>query len=245
MSLDLLKDKISQKKIPFHIAITTDGNGRWGKNHGLSRIEGHKKGIEAVRDIVEISVEIKLKHLTFYAFSTENWKRPQDEVYAIFNIILDSLINEVEELHKNNIIVRFLGSRENISDDYAAKLLDTSKKTWTNSGLNLNIAFNYGGRREIIEAVKGFYKDLCGKDREITDLTEDIFERYLYTYGIPDPDLLIRTGGEKRLSNFLTWQSAYSELYFSNTLWPDFSKKEFLEIILDYQNRKRRFGALS
>lgn len=239
-----LKKQISPDKLPQHVAVIMDGNGRWAKKHGAGRLYGHKNGVESVRAIVETSVEIGLKYLTIYAFSTENWARPEDEVKGLLKLILDSLINEIDQMSKNNIKVRFIGSNTNLNPEYQYKINEECKKSWDNTGLNFNIAMNYGGRIELLEAIKKMIPDIkSGKINE-ESLNEELFENYLYTAGMPDPDLMIRTSGEKRLSNYLIWQSAYTELYFTDILWPDFKKTAFLEAIIDFQNRNRRFGGI-
>ena len=238
----ILIEQIKQKKLPQHIAVIMDGNGRWAKKKGAARLFGHKNGVESVRAIVESSVEIGLKYLTIYAFSTENWSRPVEEVNGLLKLILDSLIKEIDQMSKNNIIVTFVGSKQHLTEEYQNRIIQECQKSWNNTGLNFNIAMNYGGRLEIIDSIKKMIPDVLSGVITEDMITEKLFSNYLYTSGIPDPDLMIRTSGEKRLSNFLIWQSAYTELYFTETLWPDFKKEAYLEAILDYQNRNRRFG---
>lgn len=235
--------QIEAAKMPKHIGIIMDGNGRWARRHNTTRLNGHKQGANAVREVVEASVEIGLSYLTIYAFSTENWRRPQVEVHGLLRLIMDTLLKEIDELSKNNIVVRFIGSRKGLEDKYYGKITSTCEKSWGNTGLNLNVAMNYGGRQEIIEMIERLTTDIESGDLDIKNLSEKIIGKYLYTADMPDPDLLIRTSGELRLSNFLVWQSAYSELWFTETLWPDFNRVEFIKAILDYQKRKRRFGA--
>ena len=236
-------EQIEKNTLPKHIAIIMDGNGRWAKRHKTKRLNGHKEGVKSVRDIVEISVEIGLEYLTIYAFSTENWRRSKTEVNYLLKLIMDSLVNEIEELTKNNVVIRFIGSKEHLSKSYNKKVIETCKKSWSNDGLHLNVAMNYGGRQEIIDAANDIISDIkTGKIKDLK-IDEELINNYLYTAGMPDPDLLIRTSGERRLSNFLVWQSVYSELYITKTLWPDFKRIEFLEAIIDYQKRSRRFGA--
>jgi len=220
-----------------------DGNGRWARRHKTKRINGHREGVKSVRDIVEISVEIGLQYLTIYAFSTENWRRSKTEVNYLLKLIMDSLVREINELNKNNVVIRFIGSKKNLSQDYNKKVIETCKKSWNNTGLHLNVAMNYGGRQEIIDAVNEIIVDMKAGKIESGEITENLINQYLYTDGMPDPDLIIRTSGEMRLSNFLVWQSVYSELWVTETLWPDFHREEFLRAILDYQKRERRFGA--
>jgi len=237
-----LKSQIDLQKLPQHIAVIMDGNGRWAKKRGVVRLWGHKNGVESVRAIVEASVEIGLKYLTIYAFSTENFSRPADEVAGLLKLILDSLVNEIEQMSKNNIVVRFIGSSQHLSPEYLQQIHTESQMSWQNTGLNFFIALNYGGRLEILEAVKQIAVEVGLGNLKPQNIDEKILESYLYTAGVPDPDLLIRTSGENRLSNFLIWQSAYTELYFTDILWPDFRKEAFLEAILDFQKRHRRFG---
>jgi undecaprenyl diphosphate synthase len=244
-NLETLKTLVSQNKIPNHVAVIMDGNGRWARRKSESRLFGHKRGVEAIRNLLEISVEIGLKYLTIYAFSTENWSRPKEEISGLLKLILDSLIKEIDEMSKNNVVVRFLGTEENLPSGYKAKVIKECEKSLGNTGLNFNIAMNYGGRAEIIEAVKAMIPKI--KDGEINEnnLSEAVLDNYLFTSGMPEPDLMIRTSGEKRLSNFLIWQSAYTELYFTDILWPDFKKETFLEAVLEFQNRVRRFGGVN
>jgi len=243
-NFNTLKAQLQLDRLPAHIAVIMDGNGRWAKRKGATRLFGHKNGVESVRAIVEASVEIGLKNLTIYAFSTENWSRPADEVNGLLKLILDSLIGEIEQMSRNNIVVRFIGSNQNLSPQYQQKILQECQKSWQNTGLHFFIAMNYGGRFEIIEGVKKIVDDVAKGVINASDIGEKMFEQYLYTNGVPDPDLLIRTSGEKRLSNFLVWQSAYTELYFTDVLWPDFTKECFLEAIIDFQKRDRRYGKL-
>jgi undecaprenyl diphosphate synthase len=244
MEYKSLLKQIDASKIPVHVGVIMDGNGRWAKQRGGIRLDGHKKGTDAVRRIVEASAEIGLKHLTIYAFSTENWTRPKLEVAGLLKLILNSLLDEVETLHKNNVNMKFIGTNEKMNPKYWERIHKTCEKTWNNTGLNLNVAMNYGGRLEIIEAIQEIQRKIQNNELEDQKITEELISAHLYTKDIPDPDLIIRTSGEQRLSNFLLWQSAYSEFWFTKTLWPDFSKIEFIQAILDFQNRERRFGAV-
>jgi undecaprenyl diphosphate synthase len=239
---ELIK-KLDKKRMPEHIAIIMDGNGRWAELHNTKRINGHKKGVETVREIVETSVEIDLKFLTIYAFSTENWRRSKDEVNYLLKLIMDSLIKEIDELNKNNVNIRFIGSKAELSASYNKKVMETCARSWSNTGLHLNVAMNYGGRREIIEAFKQIYQEIKSGKLSENEINDRLIGEYLYTSGMPDPDLVIRTSGEIRSSNFLVWQTAYSEFWFTDTLWPDFSSAEYIQAILEFQNRNRRFGA--
>jgi undecaprenyl diphosphate synthase len=240
-----LIEMVNPERLPTHVAVIMDGNGRWANKRGATRLFGHKNGAEAVRACIEVSVEIGIKYLTVYAFSTENWSRPAEEVTGLLQLIIDSLIREIDELSENNIIVRFIGTTTNLPTDYRKNVDKVCQKTWTNTGLNLNIAMNYGGRVELLDAMKSMMPDIINGDITQDNLDDSIFERYLYTAGMPDPDLMIRTSGEKRLSNYLIWQSAYTELYFTNILWPDFKKEAFLEAIIDFQNRNRKYGGIN
>jgi len=237
-----LKDTIIKEKMPRHIAVIMDGNGRWAKRRGKSRIFGHQAGVKTVRAIIEASVDIGLEYLTLYAFSTENWKRPVDEVSWLLKMIKNYLIKEIEELAQNNVVVRFIGSQDRLDSAYVKALHKVAEKSRKNTGLNLNIAMNYGGRIEITEAFRKI--SALVKTGSITpeQIDEDLISGYLYTSGMPDPDLVIRTSGEIRLSNYLIWQSAYSEFWFTETLWPDFTKEEYFKAIIDYMERTRRFG---
>lgn len=223
-----------------HVAIIMDGNGRWAELRGLSRIEGHREGVKRVEEIINASIELKLKALTLYAFSMENWQRPKSEVDALMDLLDFYLRNEMEKLVRNNIVFRAIGDIERLPKNIQRVLKDFESLTRKNTGLLLTGAFSYGGKEEIIEAVKRILKE--GLTPE--EIDKDTFENYLYTAGLPNPDLIIRTSGEMRLSNFLLWQSAYSELYFTETLWPDFGKDEFISAVTEYQRRERRFGVL-
>jgi len=224
--------------LPQHIAIIMDGNGRWAKSKNLPRIKGHYQGTRAVKRIVEVSGEIGLNYLTIYAFSTENWKRPNNEPKAVLTLIENTLMKEIRELYENNVVIKFIGSREGISDSLAKKMDGAYEMTKGNTGLHLLVAVNYGGRLEIIEGINELLKEK--KD----SISLDEFPQYLYTKNVPDPDLLIRTSGEMRISNYLIWQIAYAEMYFTKTLWPDFSQEEFLQAVIDFQKRARRFGGV-
>ncbi len=236
--------KLDKAHLPHHVAIIMDGNGRWAKKHRRNRLYGHHKGARTLRKVVEAAVEIGLEYMTVYAFSTENWNRPKDEVNGLLKLLRDTLIREIDDLDKNNVIVRFIGCRSQLDSDFWAKLDDTCRPTWNNTGLNLNVAFNYGGRQEILDVVNLILDDVHSGKKIESPITEKTINSYLYTATIPDPDFVIRTSGEQRLSNFLIWQTAYSEFYVTETLWPDFGKLEFLEALLEFQKRNRRYGAL-
>ncbi|GAB4277256.1 MAG: isoprenyl transferase [Marinilabiliales bacterium] len=240
-----LKDKIDKEKLPAHVAIIMDGNGRWAKKKGNPRVYGHKNAIKAVRAVTEASAELGIKYLTLYAFSTENWSRPKYEVDALMNLLVSTVNSEMETLNKNNIRLHAIGNLDMLPKKVNSKLFEAIKATQNNTGLNLILALSYSSRWEIVNAVKEIAdkvkKDLINID-EINDYT---ISQHLTTKDFPDPDLLIRSSGEKRISNFLLWQIVYSELYFTDTLWPDFDKDEFYKAIIDYQNRERRFGMIS
>lgn len=236
---------IDKEKIPRHIAIIMDGNGRWAKKKNLSRISGHIKGVDAVREVVTACRELGIRVLTLYAFSMENWQRPKEEVTALMGLLKEYLAKECGEMIKNNIQLTAIGRLDDLPSDVRAILEESIKKTQSCDGMILNLALSYGGRSEILHALRGILSDFQKgilKEEEI-DLT--LFSRYLWTGGLPDPDLLIRTSGEFRISNFLLFQIAYTELYLTETLWPDFNRAELLKAIADYQSRERRFGLTS
>lgn len=228
---------------PEHIAIIMDGNGRWAKQRGLPRSLGHKAGVEALKEIVRYSSNIGIKILTVYAFSTENWARPVEEVDYLINILLvEYMKKEIDELNKNNVKIRILGDIDQLPASTKKQIIEAVELTKNNSGLKFNIALNYGGRKEIVDAVKKIAEMIEKGEIKTADIDEKLLADCLYTSGDKDPDLIIRTSGEMRISNFLIWQSAYSELYFSNVLWPDFNKDNFREAIDEYMKRDRRFG---
>ncbi|KSV18807.1 UDP pyrophosphate synthase [Dehalococcoides mccartyi] len=225
---------------PNHIAIIMDGNGRWAERRGLSRLDGHKAGLENARQIIRHLNSLGVKYVTLYSFSTENWKRPDTEIKGLFGLINDIMSSYIPELVENNVRLKHLGHLDKLPSVLKDKLADLLSRTSRNTGLTLCLAFDYGGRDEIIQAVKKLVKDGLAADK----ITENVFDGYLYTAGIPEADLVIRTGGEMRLSNFLLWQSAYSELYFSEVMWPDFGEKEIDKAISAFNQRQRRFGGL-
>jgi len=237
----MTETQINQKKIPEHIAIIMDGNGRWARAKTLPRIAGHKQGVKAVRNITEICGELGVKYLTLYTFSEENWNRPQMEISALMKLLVSSLKKEVRDLNKNNVRFTVIGDVTKMDNFVQDELNEAIELTKNNDGLNLNLALSYGGRQEIITAFKLLYSQISSAD----EITEKRFESQLYTSNIPDPDLLIRTGGEMRLSNFLLWQIAYTELHITNTFWPEFGRDELLIAIKNYQQRERRFGKIS
>ncbi|MFQ5588109.1 MAG: isoprenyl transferase [Nitrospiria bacterium] len=241
---DLLK-QIDGENLPGHVAIIMDGNGRWAAKRRLPRIAGHKEGIQSVRDIVTFSREIGIKALTLYAFSNENWNRPVKEITQLMMLLERFLNKELETMMKNGIRFRAIGQIDRLQDSVARLIHAVEEKTKHNNEMTLILALSYGGRTEIIDAIKKTCKDLQKDRLSIKDLDEACFSNYLYTKDIPDPDLMIRTSGEVRVSNFLLWQVAYTELYFTKTLWPDFRKVDFLRALYDYQGRERRFGLIS
>lgn len=236
--------QVDRTKMPQHVAIIMDGNGRWAQKRGLPRTAGHRYGVEALRKVIEASVELKLPVLTVYAFSTENWKRPKAEVNVLMNLIVEYLRNEMEELHQQNIRFRPIGSIKELPREAQEELSKSEKTTRDNTGLQLNVALNYGGRMEILEATRTIGKKIERGELKSSQLTEDLFSSCLFTAGQPDPDLLIRPSGEFRISNFLLWQLAYAELYYTDIYWPDFNKIEFCRAILDFQKRNRRYGGV-
>jgi undecaprenyl diphosphate synthase len=224
-----------------HVALIMDGNGRWAKLKGLSRIEGHRNGVKRVNEIIDTAIEQKLKAVTFYTFSMENWQRPAAEVNALMRLLSSYVKKEMDRLHRQNIVFRAVGNIEKLPSGVRKLMMKFEDLTKDNTGLIVSSALSYGGRDEIVSAVKGIIK--AGIKPE--DVDEEMMASYLFTRGIPDPDLIIRTSGEMRLSNFLLWQSAYSEFFFTDTLWPDFGREDFISAIREYKNRDRRFGGLS
>jgi undecaprenyl diphosphate synthase len=226
--------------IPSHVAIIMDGNGRWARARGLPRLAGHRAGVENLRRVLEASVEYGIKFLTIYAFSTENWNRPESEVKGLIAILEEVIDRELKSLHENGVQLRHIGKLERLSDKLQEKVKHAIELTKNNDHLVLNVAWNYGGRAEIVHAIRAIIQD--GVPAE--DITEELVNRYLYTFDCPDPDLIIRTSGEMRVSNFLIWQGAYSELYVTPHYWPDFGPDELLEALHDYAQRERRYGKI-
>jgi undecaprenyl diphosphate synthase len=240
-----LREKINTAKLPVHVAIIMDGNGRWARQRGMERNLGHEQGVNAVRQVIESAAELGLKYLTLYTFSTENWNRPDNEISALMRIMVQSLNNETDTLIKNNVRLKAIGDLDRLADDVRIRLNETIKITSQADGLTLIVALSYSSRWEIVEAARKMAEDVTKGIIDSSQIVEENFERYLTTYGIPDPELMIRTSGELRISNFLLWQLAYSELYFTELLWPDFGKEDFYRAIIDYQKRERRFGKTS
>tara|TARA_B110000908_G_C10227507_1_gene438783 strand:+ start:1006 stop:1761 length:756 start_codon:yes stop_codon:yes gene_type:complete len=239
--MDLL-DQINKKNVPYHVAIIMDGNGRWAKLKGRPRVFGHKNGVKSVRETIEAAGNLGVKALTLYAFSTENWNRPKAEVKTLMALLLTSLKNEARELIKNNIKLQIIGDQESLPKSVLKGLNKVIEQTKNNDALTLTIALSYGSREEIVNSFKNISKKVVNNELSIEEIDENTINNHLYTFTLPDVDLMIRTSGEKRISNFLLWQIAYAELHFTNVLWPDFTKNDFYNAILEYQNRERRFG---
>ena len=235
---------LDPERIPKHIAIIMDGNGRWATARGLPRIVGHKKGYETVLDMVRACGELHLSALTLYTFSTENWRRPKDEVEAIMQLIEWATVENLPTMMENDVRLQVCGRIGELSESMRLALADVMEKTSGNSGLVLNLAINYGGRREILDAAQEASRRVLSGEIGADDVSEEYFSGLMYTAGLPDPDLLIRTAGELRVSNFLLWQIAYAEIWVTETLWPDFTRKDLLTAISDYQKRTRKFGAV-
>lgn len=244
LSEDLLLSEIRSKPVPKHVAIITDGNGRWAKKRGLPRIAGHREGTNVVKRIVEAAPQIGIEYLTFYAFSTENWRRPEEEVSGIMGIIEDRLAREISELAEKGVRIKVIGQTDALPVSTAEAFAKAEAETAGNDRLTMIIALNYGGRAEITDAVRRVASEVAEGKLSPDAIDEERLAANLYTAGIPDPELLIRTSGEMRISNFLLWQIAYAEIWVSQKLWPDFSRIDFFEAVHDFQNRKRRFGGV-
>jgi undecaprenyl diphosphate synthase len=240
-----LLQQIDKNRLPRHIAIIMDGNGRWAKEQGQDRLYGHFHGVESVRNIVEGCAELGIEYLTLYAFSTENWDRPEYEVVGLMELLVNTIRNEAESLHKNNIKLSVIGDMTMLPDYARKELNEALEITKNNTGLNLIMALSYSGRWELLNAVKNIAHEVKQGKLKVEEIDQDVLQRYLCTSEFPDPELMIRTSGEFRISNFLLYQLAYAELYFTNVRWPDFRKENLYEAILDYQNRERRFGKTS
>lgn len=237
--------QITTHKTPKHVAIIMDGNGRWAQQKGMLRVFGHRNGVKAVKQTVEAAAEIGIEVLTLYAFSTENWNRPRSEVKALMKILVSSLKDELETFQENNIKLQTIGQTQNLPKKAQKELFEVIELTQNNSKMVLNLALSYGSREEIVNTIKNISKKVVNKQLSIEEIDEKIINNHLYTFTLPDVDFLIRTSGEKRISNFLLWQIAYAELYFTDVLWPDFRKEDFFKAILEYQHRERRFGKIS
>lgn len=239
------KDQIQLDRLPNHLAIIMDGNGRWAKQQGLLRVIGHENGTKSVRQTVEACAEIGIKHLTLYAFSTENWNRPKLEVETLMKLLVSSLKREIKTLQNNSIKLNAIGCLEDLPKKAQKELLEVIEKTKDNSRMTLTLALSYGSRDELLNMVKEISSKVKNNIISIDSIDESIINKHLYTQNLPDVDLLIRTSGEHRISNFLLWQIAYAELYFTDILWPDFNKEELYKALINYQNRERRFGKTS
>lgn len=236
--------ELDLKNLPQHVAFIMDGNGRWAKRRGMPRLVGHNAGTETLKKIVKESKRLGIKYITFYAFSTENWKRPSDEVNGLMNILVKFIQSEVDEIHENQIKINILGDLDRLPKYARDQVEYAIKLTEKNDSMFFNIALNYGARDELLSAVKQISEDVKSSKIDSANIDEALFSQYLYTNGMPDPDLLIRTSGEKRLSNFLLWQLAYSEFEFVTVFWPDFNEQVYQKALYDYQKRNRRFGAI-
>lgn len=243
--MSISNENIIKDSLPNHIAIIMDGNGRWAKNKGAARIFGHKNAIKAVREVTEGSAELGIKYLTLYAFSTENWGRPVEEVTGLMQLLVSTIKKELKTLQKNDVRLTTIGDIDTLPKGCRKELAEAMEHTRNNKGLTLVLALSYSGRWEILEAVKRLANDVKSGKVDAKDIDSPVFESYLGTRGIPDPELLIRTSGEMRISNFLLWQIAYTEIYFTTKLWPDFRKDDLHEAIISYQKRERRFGRIS
>lgn len=239
------KDDINKEKLPKHVAIIMDGNGRWAKLHGKIRTFGHQSGVVAVRDVTEAAAELGIKYLTLYAFSTENWNRPKYEIDALMSLLVSTINKETKTLNENNIRLQAIGDLNSLPKKCLKELNDAIAKTAKNTAMTLVLALSYSSKWEIVDAVKKIAQDLKNDKITLENINNEFFSEYLTTKGIPDPELLIRTSGEYRISNFLLWQIAYSELFFTSKLWPDFRKEDLYEAIIDFQNRERRYGKTS
>ena len=240
-----LKEQIDVNRIPRHVAIIMDGNGRWAKSKGLDRIFGHREGVDSVDKVMEAASDLGVKYITLYAFSTENWNRPEMEVNALMEILSEALKKYIEKISKNNVRLMVIGDKSRLSQVTLSNLSEAERMTEKNAGLTMVLAISYSSRWEILEATKRIASEVKAGTLSVDDIDEKVFSNHLATAGIPDPDLLIRTSGELRISNFLMWQLSYSELYFTPVSWPEFKKEQFLEAIIDYQKRERRFGKTS
>ncbi len=239
-----VSNEVDKENLPKHIAIIMDGNGRWAVSRNLPRISGHKAGVEAVREVIRYSSDIGIQFLTLYAFSTENWNRPVSEVNGLMELLVLYLKKEIGELSRNNVKINVMGDISKLPKKAVLEIEKAVTSTSNNTGLTVNIALNYGSRSEILKAAKKLCQSVKSSSIDIKDIDENLFSQYLYTKNIPDPDILIRTSGEQRISNFLLWQIAYSELLFIEVYWPDFKSEHLMEAIIDFQSRQRRFGGL-
>lgn len=240
-----LIDRIDIKNVPNHVAIIMDGNGRWAKQRGLERVEGHRKGVDSVREVVEAAAKANVKWLTIYAFSTENWQRPDDEVLSLMELMVKAIANETPNLKQKGVRLKFIGDIERLPQETRESIRISTNDTKDGNTMTLVVAISYSSRWEITEAIKIICSDVKSSLIDKYDITEDVVDRYMKSDGVPDVDLLIRSGGDIRISNFLLWQSAYAELYFTKVFWPDYGEEELYEAILEYQKKERRFGKVS
>ena len=240
-----LIDTIIPEKIPQHIAIIMDGNGRWANEKGQERLFGHSSGVKSVREAIKTAIELGVSYITLYAFSIENWNRPKQEVDGLMDLLISSIANEIEEFNENGVKLLTIGDINSLPENCMLSIKDAVSRTSENSKLTLILAVNYSSKWEITQAVKTITESVNNNELAITEITENLIQRHLSTNSIPDPELLIRTSGEYRISNFLLWQIAYTELYFTEILWPDFRRNDFIQAVIEYQNRERRFGLLS
>lgn len=240
-----LKSQLLPSRLPEHIAIIMDGNGRWARGKGKFRIFGHENGVTSVRETTEACAELGIKYLTLYAFSTENWQRPADEVNALMNLLVKTIEKEMPTLQKNKIKLNAIGDLKSLPENIYSRLMKAIKDTENNNQMTLNLALSYSAKWDLTQAIKGISQDILNKKIEVSDINDDLVNRYLSTREMPHPELLIRTSGEYRISNFLLWEIAYSELYFTPVLWPDFRKEDLYKALIDFQSRERRFGKTS
>ena len=240
-----LIDTIIPEKIPRHIAIIMDGNGRWANDKGQERLFGHSSGVKSVREAIKTAIELGVSYITLYAFSIENWNRPKQEVDGLMDLLISSIANEIDEFNENGVKLLTIGDINSLPENCMLSIKDAVSRTSENSKLTLILAVNYSSKWEITQAVKTITESVNNNELAITEITENLIQRHLSTNSIPDPELLIRTSGEYRISNFLLWQIAYTELYFTEILWPDFRRNDFIQAVIEYQNRERRFGLLS
>jgi undecaprenyl diphosphate synthase len=240
-----LIDTIIPEKIPRHIAIIMDGNGRWANEKGQERLFGHSSGVKSVREAIKTAIELGVSYITLYAFSIENWNRPKQEVDGLMDLLISSIANEIDEFNENGVKLLTIGDINSLPENCMLSIKDAESRTSENSKLTLILAVNYSSKWEITQAVRTITESVNNNELAITEITENLIQRHLSTNSIPDPELLIRTSGEYRISNFLLWQIAYTELYFTEILWPDFRRNDFIQAVIEYQNRERRFGLLS
>ena len=236
---------IDQNRVPKHVAIIMDGNGRWAKRQGMNRVFGHRNALTAVRESIQAATKIKVQAITLYAFSTENWNRPKMEIDALMNLLINSLKKELPEFMENGVKVNSIGAIENLPKNAQKALAEVIDGTKDNRNITLTLALSYGSRQEIVNAIKNISKKVVNKELSLEEIDEKTINNHLYTFNLPEVDLMIRTSGEQRISNFLMWQMAYAELYFTDVLWPDFREEHFYDAIINYQNRERRFGKTS